>query len=191
VKSAKSTSMSAVMRMRCVPRHSRRRSPPLPTPWPSLRMGPVLKHEGRLKRGRSFSTRPLVPFQTDVTRCSLGPSLTALKNQISSDVSAAQLSERAGTDIKIVQVDHLHNGGLIIEFSAAEAAAWLRTSGRPGLLDAISYHVEIKDRQHNAMVTFVPLAFNPEEPTDLRGVEEVTGLPTENSGSRSVDQTEG
>ena len=79
--------------------------------------------------------------------------------------------------LQISQVVKTRKNDLLINFNTKEAARWLR---QPGVATTFTTHFffgsTIKQRQYSLIAPRVPLSFDPENPVNLREIEEGNGL---------------
>jgi hypothetical protein len=78
---------------------------------------------------------------------------------------------------KIKASMHLKNGGILMELDSDEAAQWIQGDTTCNkFLKSIHKDTTIKPRLFNVVVQFVPLILKPENPIDLREIEESNRL---------------
>jgi hypothetical protein len=80
-------------------------------------------------------------------------------------------------DHKIKAITRLKNGGILMELDSEEAAEWIQSDKiRETFQSHLHKSTSIKPRLYHAIVQFVPLTLRPENPTDLRKIEESNDL---------------
>jgi len=90
----------------------------------------------------------------------------------------ANITPTPPVTIKIQEVLKLKNGSNIIQFTAKEAADWIRQpENEASFTKLFDPDTSIRKRTHPLLIPQVPTTFDPSNPIHLREIEEANSIP--------------
>jgi hypothetical protein len=140
----------------------------------STQPGPRYQEDPRLTRDLDRKQRQiLIEFNKSFTEDKSG---VELREKINAALTDMETPPPEGT--KVQEINKLRNGGVVLQLSSKEAAAWLREPANEEMfLRRMDTDASIKDRSFPILVPRVPLSFDPNNQDHLREVESVNDLP--------------